>query len=95
VILCYEKLFDCVDHCIPISGLTFCAISGQRLVLYKFYLYNRYSATAIYNGSDMRETLSKCGNVRHEVHPMNSNSRPHIWVSFIHTLLFLGARRRW
>jgi hypothetical protein len=48
----WEKVFDCVDHGVLLSKLTFYGINGKHLALYQSYLENRYSRTLIHDESD-------------------------------------------
>ena len=58
-ILCdLEKAFDCVNHDILLSTLTFYGISDKDLQLYHSYLGNRYSITSIYNDSENSSKVS-------------------------------------
>jgi len=47
-----EKAFDCVNHHILLSKLSFYGISDKNLQLYHSYLGNRYCRTAIYTDSE-------------------------------------------
>jgi len=47
-----EKVFDCVNHDIPLPKLKFYGIGDKDFQLYQSYLGKRYCRTAIYNDSE-------------------------------------------
>jgi hypothetical protein len=77
----FENWFDCVCHGILLSKFKVFGIKCKNLVLYKFYLHNRYIITAIYTDSDKSGRVWSWGKIRHGG-PQGSNfSSTNKWLT--------------